>query len=210
MNMLKKMRIACLPLVLLASHADATIMYRFTNDAGDPVYSYTLPPGQADAGYQKVEVETGTVVETVDPQLPPAQLAEKLRRDKALKDCREELERIYQLYGSEGDITYAKRQAVAAIDTRVGQLQANLRQARREQDRLRSRAADAERAGREIPQALLGNMQRSLAQIETLEVEIESRQEEQGQAQARYARELDRFLDGTCPEPGTLADAGSP
>lgn len=198
--------IAC-TLLLGGAVSAATVMYRFENEDGTPVYSYTLPADQARYGYQKIDPETGRVLESVAPQLPPDELAEKLRREQALRDCRDDLARIYQLYGSEADIDRALEDALESLETRIGQLDANLRQARREQGRLRTLAADAERAGREIPRTVLDNIARSRSQIDTLEREIAQRHEEQNAAHARYARELDRFRDGTCPEPGTVADA---
>jgi chromosome segregation ATPase len=204
---MKILGIICLPVLLAAafSVAAASVMYRFANADGDPVYSYTLPPGQARHGYQKIDAQTGQVLESVAPQLPPQELAEKLRREQALKECRDELDRIYQLYGSETDIEYALQETLTSLDTRISQLQANLRQASREQGRLRSQAADLERAGREIPRTVLHNIERSGSQIGTLQREIEQRREEQDLARTRSGRELERFRDGTCPEPGTVA-----
>ena len=143
----------------------------------------------------------------VAPQLPPEQLAAKLRREKALQDCRDELDRIYQLYGTETDIEYALQETLGSLDTRIGQLQANLRQAHRERERLRTQAADAERTGREVGASLHENLQRSRSQIAALEAEIRQRGREQEAARARYAHELERFRDGTCPESETLAEA---
>lgn len=188
--------------------AASGVMYRFTNEQGDPVYSYTLPSGQAERGYQKIDPQTGHILETVAPKLPPAELAEKLRRERALKECRDELDRIYQLYSTEADIDYALEDTLESLETRIGQLQANLRQARRERDRLQSQAADAERAGRDIPQSLVDNLQRSGSQIETLEQEIGQREQAQEQALARYTHERERFRDGTCPSPKSVADRG--
>ncbi|MAT83665.1 MAG: hypothetical protein CMQ43_00910 [Gammaproteobacteria bacterium] len=210
-------RISCLTAVLVivaAGHAGAVraataVMFEYENEAGDPVYSYTLPPGQAERGYRKVDPVTGQVLEEVAPALPPEELAAKLARERALAACEDELDRIYQLYGTERDIDYALNEALASLETRIGQLQANLRQARREQGRLRNQAAEAERAGREVSQSLTDNLARSQSQIATLEQEIAQREQEMDDARARYARELERFRDGTCPEPGTVADAGS-
>lgn len=189
-----------------AAETAASVMYRFSNEAGDPVYSYTLPPGQVARGYQKVDMRTGRVLQSVAPQLPPDLLAQKLERERALQACQDELDRIYQLYGKESDIELAKSQALASLDTRINQLQANLRQARREQDSLRDQAADIERAGRQIPAVLLENMRRSESQIESLNTEIVQRRDEQDLAEQRFSHELARFRDGNCP-PGnpTLA-----
>lgn len=184
-------------------------MYRYLNEQGDPVYSYTLPSGQAAQGYQKIDPQTGQVLEDVAPALPPEELAAKLRRDEAIRQCEDELERIYRLYSSEADIEHAQQDTLRSLDTRIGQLQANLRQAQREQERLRSQAADAERAGRDVPQNLLDSIRRGRGQIDTLRSEIDQRQREQLEAQARYSHERERFRDGTCPAPGTLADSSA-
>lgn len=205
-------RICSLALLMLVAHAAAgaqSVMYRYVNEQGDPVYSYTLPAEQAELGYQKVDPETGAILEDVAPQLPPDELAAKQRREQAMQECRDELERIYQLYGTRADIENALEDTLSSLDTRIGQLQANLRQARREQERLRSQAADAERAGREVPRYVQENLRRGRGQIETLGQEIDKREQEKQQARARYAHELERFDDGTCPAPGTLADSSA-
>ncbi len=201
------LRVSLALLIAAPSFAAETVVYRYTNAQGEPVFSYTLPPEQVKAGYQKIDMETGQVLESVAPQLPAVELAEKLRREKAEKACRDELDRLYQLYGSESDIDHARAEALASLDTRIEQLQANLRQAEREQNRLRGQAADAERAGREIPPTLLQNIDGSRSQIRTLKAEIAQRHQEEQQADARFAHDHERFRDGTCT--GTLADAGT-
>lgn len=209
---MKLQRILSVGLVVLVAQAAAganSVMYRYVNDDGDPVYSYTLPADQAELGYQKVDAETGTILEDVAPQLPPDELAAKQRRERAMQECRDELERIYQLYGTRGDIENALEDTLSSLETRIGQLKANLRQARREQERLRSRAADAERAGRNVPRDIQENIRRGHGQIETLREEIDKREQEKLQARARYTHELERFDDGSCPAPETLADSSA-
>ena len=200
-----KTRILVSTLVLLLSTPlpgfAANVMYKYTNDQGDRVFSYTLPPGQARHGYQKIELGTGKVLETVAPQLPPDELAEQQRREQALRDCRNELRRIYTLYGTERDIQHAEAQSLESLERRVGQLQANLAIAERERAVLQGQAADAERAGRQIPASLVDKIERSQAQIDALQAEVVQRRDEQDRAQQRYRRELERFRDGTCPEP---------
>lgn len=211
-GVMKLQRICSVGLLLLVAHAAAgasTVMYRYVNEQGDPVYSYTLPADQAELGYQKVDAETGQILQDVAPQLPPEELAAQRRRERAMQECRDELERIYQLYGTRADIENALEAALSSLETRIGQLQANLRQARRQQERLRSQAADAERAGRQVPRIVQENLRRGRGQIETLREEIDKREEEKLQARARYAHELERFDDGTCPAPGTLADSSA-
>jgi chromosome segregation ATPase len=210
MKILTRSSIPLLLLLAASTVGAATVMYRFSNENGDPVYSYTLPSAQVKHGYQKIDARTGQVIESVAPQLAPEELAERLRMEQAMQECRDELERIYNLYGTERDIDHALEDTMTSLNNRITQLQANLQQAARELGRLQSQAADVERAGREMPPRLLRSIDRSRAQIEAFEGEVEQRQWEQDQARLRHRRELARFRDGTCPEPGTLAEASSP
>jgi len=207
-----KIVIATIAAFLLLTGAQVTgatsVLYQYDNAAGDPVFDYSLPPGQEKRGYKVIDPETGAVLEDHPPQLPPEELAAKLAREQALRECNAELDRIYQLYGSEQDIDYALQESLESLDTRIGQLQANRRQARREQSRLRSQAAEAERSGREVSQALADSIARARSQIATLEQEIAQREQAKTEARERYAYELARFRDGTCPPPETLADSG--
>lgn len=185
--------------------AVAAVMFKYRNAEGDTVFSYTLPPGQAHLGYERVDLSTGKVLETVAPQLPPAELEARQRRERALAECRAELRRIYALYGSEQDIAVAERGAIEAIDRRIGQIQANLTRTRSELERLRAQAADMERSGTAVTGTLLDRITRNEAQAEQLESEIAQRRDEQDRARARYQHELERFRDGRCPTPEALA-----
>ena len=185
--------------------APGAVMFKFRTAEGDVVYSYTLPPGQARLGYEKVDLGTGKVIETVAPQLPPAELEARLRRERAMAECRNELERLYALYGTENDIAVAEREAVDALDRRISQIQTNVARARRELERLRAQAADAERSGAQVTGTLLERIRANESQIDQLENEIAQRRAEQAQARQRFQRERERFLDGRCPAPGAVA-----
>lgn len=198
----KRIVIALFALGLAASgQAEPAVMYKFTDTDGHTQYSYSLPPDQAQRGYEKIDARTHQVLESVAPQLPPDELAEQRRREQAMAACRDELERIYTLYASERDIDHAREEALDALERRIAQVQGNLAQARREHERLSGQAADAERAGRQIPQSLIDKIERSASQIRNLETEIEQRRDEQDLARERYRRELARFRDGSCPDP---------
>jgi hypothetical protein len=174
-------------------------MYRYTTAEGNRVFSYTLPPEQARRGYEMVDLATGRVV-TVAPELPPEELAAQLRRDQALVECQAELQRLNALYSSEREIGDARAVTLDALERRVAQIDDNIRLAERELEHLQSQAANAERAGRRVAEELVQTIQRRQIQIEVLRQEVAQRRDEQTQAGTRFARELERFRDGTCPE----------
>jgi flagellar biosynthesis chaperone FliJ len=180
--------------------ASANVMYRYTNAEGTRVFSYTLPPDQARNGYEKVDLATGQV-EAVAPELPPEVLASQLQRDQAIADCRLELQRVYALYSSERDIGHAQAVALDSLEKRVGQIHDNIRLAERELEHLQKQAANLERAGRAVTADLVATIERRQSQIEVLYQEVAQRRNEVSQAEHRYGRELERFRDGTCPEP---------
>jgi hypothetical protein len=183
-----------------AATAPASVMYRYTNEDGNRVFSYTLPPGQARYGYERVYLGTGRV-EAVAPELAPEEVAQLQRREEALAECRGELQRIYTLYSTERDIGYAQQATMESLTRRIGQLEANAALAESELERLQQQAADAERAGGPIAPGLITRIDGRRAQIETLYAEMVLRRQEQDQADQRYQRERERFRDGTCPEP---------
>lgn len=203
----------CLSLAAAAGAAPGAstggVMFKFRTAEGNVVYSYTLPPGQARLGYEKVDLGSGKVIETVAPQLPPAELEARLRRERAMADCRDELERLYALYGTENDIAIAEREAVDALERRIGQIQSNAARVRRELERLRDQAADAERSGTQVSGTLLERIRGNEAQVDQLENEIAQRRTEQAQTRQRFQRERERFQDGRCPAPGSVARAPS-
>jgi hypothetical protein len=185
---------------LSVTAAAANVMYRYSDAEGNRVFSYTLPADQARRGYEKVDLKTGQV-ETVAPELPPEALALQLQRDRAIADCRIELQRIYALYSSERDIVRAQSVAVDSLEKRVSQIQDNIALAERELDHLQKQAANAERAGRAAAADLVATIERRQSQIEVLHQDVAQRRDERNQADQRYQRELERFRDGTCPEP---------
>jgi hypothetical protein len=194
--------------LILPGSALAAVMFKYRNAEGDVVYSYTLPPGQAPLGYDRVDLGTGKVIESVAPQLPPAELEARQRREKALAECRSELRRIYAMYGSENDIVAAERASVEALERRIGQIQVNLTRTRQELDRLRGQAAEMERSGSQVSGTLIDRISRNEVQAVQLESEIAQRRDEQDQARERYRHEMERFRDGRCPAPEAVARGG--
>jgi hypothetical protein len=183
-----------------AAAASASVMYRYTNEDGNRVFSYTLPPEQARRGYERVDLATGRV-QAVAPQLAPEDMALRERREQALAACRSELQRIHSLYSTERDIGHAQEAAQESLTRRIGQIESNATLAENELERLQLQAADAERAGRSVPPDLIRRIDHRRAQIESLHAEAALRRQEQDQSNQRYQRERDRFREGTCPEP---------
>lgn len=191
----------CLLASLAASvQAGDMRLYRYKDSDGRLVLSQAIPGDQVAGGYQIIDAGTGRVLQTVPPQLDAEQLAAKRARERAQAACMADLERVQTLYSSEREIDRALEEALESIDGRIKNAEANLTQLRREQRKLEKEAARLERSGGALSDMLLSNIERSQAQIETLEAEIAQRHSDKETARARFAEDRMVFERGRCPD----------
>ena len=165
--------------LLFAAGAQAT-MYRYTDENGRLVISNTIPQEATKRGYDILS-NNGRVVETV----APAPTAEEIAAREAEKERQKQLE-IQQ----EQDRLLLKRfshpdQAAKAMHRKIRELEGliqlkrgNISVISSQLDNEQSRAANMERAGREIPEGTLEKIRRLEAQIRDIEREIASQTQE--------------------------------
>ncbi|MBM7063316.1 DUF4124 domain-containing protein [Pseudomonas sp. UL073] len=140
--------------------AQATELYRYTNDKGVPVLDRQgVPPQYIGKGYEVLN-EQGRVVKVV----PPAPSADEMRRQLADKARASSDAQLLRLYSTPEDVERAKERKLAELDGVISVARSNLQSLRTQQANLQSQAADTERAGREVPAHLV-------AQIENLKAE---------------------------------------
>jgi hypothetical protein len=175
-------------------------LYRYKDLNGNLVLSYAIPGDRVAGGYQVIDAGTGRVLETVPAQLSPEQLAARQAREQARAACMADLERVQTLYSSEREIDRALEEALHSIDGRIKNAEANLTQLRGEQRKLEKEAAQLERTGGALSEMLVGNIERTQTQIETLEAEVVQRHSDKETARARFAEDLAIFKRGRCPD----------
>ncbi len=155
-------------------------MYRYTDENGQIVISNTIPQEASRRGYDILNSK-GRVIDSVDPAPTAEEIAAREAREQ-----REEAERIQR----EKDQALLKRfshpdQAVRAMHRKIRELE-GLNQLKRgnisvilsQLDNEEGRAADMERAGRDIPESMLEKIRRLEAQIHDIEQEIASQKAE--------------------------------
>ncbi|MFL1453868.1 DUF4124 domain-containing protein [Marinobacter sp. GN3S48] len=160
--------------LLLAATAAEARMYRYTDENGQIVISNTIPQEASRRGYDILNSK-GRVIDSVDPAPTAEEIAAREAREQ-----HEEAERIQR----EKDQALLKRfshpdQAVRAMHRKIRELE-GLNQLKRgnisvivsQLDNEEGRAADMERAGRDIPESMLEKIRRLEAQIHDIEQEI--------------------------------------
>ncbi|MBO6850443.1 MAG: DUF4124 domain-containing protein [Marinobacter sp.] len=191
-------------LLLAATVAEAQ-MYRYTDENGQMVISNTIPQEASRRGYDILNSQ-GRVVESV----APAPTAEEIAAREAEKE-RQEAQKRQQ----EQDRKLLKRfshpdQAVRAMHRKVRELE-GLSQLKRgnisvivsQLNNEESRAADMERAGREVPEATLEKIRRLEAQVRDIEREIATQNAEIQDLRDGYEADI-RRLEEITGEPRTL------
>ncbi|MDF3932472.1 DUF4124 domain-containing protein [Pseudomonas citronellolis] len=132
-------------------------MYRYVDDKGVTVIDRLGVPSQYIGKGYEVLNEQGRVIRVV----PPAPTAEELKQRKAAAAQASSDAQLLRLYTSVEDVDRARERKMSELDGLSSVARGNLQSLKTQQGNLQAQAADAERAGRQVPQQLidqLGNL----------------------------------------------------
>ncbi|MBR9870008.1 MAG: DUF4124 domain-containing protein [Gammaproteobacteria bacterium] len=187
---------------LLTSAVVQAGMYRYTDANGQLVISNTIPQEATKRGYQIIS-DSGRVIETI----APAPTAEELAAREAEKERKQQQEA--QL---EQDRLLLKRfshpdQAVRAMHRKVQELEGlialkrgNISVLTSQLDNEQRRAAEMERAGRNVPDATLKKIYRLEGQVRDIEREIAAQRLEIDAVAKRFISDIERLEEITDSE----------
>ncbi len=172
---------------------EASRFFRYEDSEGKLVLSHTIPNERVKFGYEIVD-EHGRTIQTVAPQLSEKAYQAKVAREKAQKDCRDQLSRVRRLYQTDVDIDNAEAQALDRIDNRISNARANLNHVQNQKQELEGQAARRDLAGQKISNALLDNIEKARSQEKNLVDEIDMRFAEKLQLRKEF--DYDRVVFG--------------
>ena len=195
---MKKAYALILFLLLAAQITSATNLYRYKNAQGKTEISHTIPNERVVYGYDVIDQESGNLLERVAPQLSPAEVILKERRELREAQCKAALARVYNRYESEAEISAAEQQFIDSVESRMGNAKANIAQLQTRRLGLEEQAARIERAGNMITPVLLNNLDSTDAQIKKLQLEIRQRIREQQISRDQFSLDLALFRKPSC------------
>ncbi|OQR35819.1 DUF4124 domain-containing protein [Pseudomonas sp. Bc-h] len=177
-------------------HADESsgmVLYRYVDSRGVTVLDRQgVPAEYAGKGYEVLN-QRGRVIQTV----PPAPTADEAREAQAAAQAAKVQSdadaQLLHLYSSVTDVDRARTRKLAELDALISVAQGNIQGLTTQQGALQSQAADQERAGRQVPQSLIDQMNDVRDQQQNLKVDILRYQTARQQADAEFAQDRARL-----------------
>lgn len=171
------------PLVAQAADAPEVRLYRYVDNRGVTVIdTQGVPPDYVAKGYEVLNGR-GRVIQVV----PPAPTAEQIRQADADKRQASADAQLLSLYSSVAEVDRVKARKLAELDALVGVAQGNIQGLAAQQRSLQGQAADLERAGRTVPQALIDQLNDLRDQQQKLQADIAGYQAAQVKAETDFA-----------------------
>lgn len=180
---------------LVASSAMASSMYRFKDENGRMVISNTVPSESSTRGYEILNSQ-GRVVDVVEPAPTAEEIAareaEKQRRAQADKQRQEDAE-LLRTFSHPDDAVRALRRKLQELESLVQLKRGNISVIESQLEEQQSKAADLERAGREVPENLLTRIDRLRSQIREIEKEISVQNMETQAIRESFEQKIERL-----------------
>lgn len=180
-------------------------MFRYTDENGQVVISSTIPQEATKRGYDILS-NNGRVIETIPPAPTEEEIAAReaeKQRQKALAEQRKQDQLLLKRYSHPDQAVKAMYRKIRELEGLIQLKRGNISVITSQLDNEQSRAADMERAGREIPEATLEKIRRLEAQIRDIEREIASQTQEIEQLRKAFEADIKR-LEEITDEPRTL------
>lgn len=164
-------------------------MYRYVDDRGITVIDRLgVPPQYIGKGYQVLN-DQGRVIREV----PPAPTAAEIEQRKADAARASSDQQLMRLYTSVDDVDRARDRKLAELDGLSSVAKGNLQSLKMQQAGLQARAADQERAGRQVPAELVEQLDNLRSDEQRLQQDIARYQQLRSQAQDSFAADRARF-----------------
>jgi hypothetical protein len=176
-----------------ADESSGMVLYRYVDSRGVTVLDRQgVPAEYAGKGYEVLN-QRGRVIQTVPPAPTADEAREAQAAAQAAKIQSDADAQLLHLYSSVTDVDRARTRKLAELDALISVAQGNIQGLTTQQGALQSQAADQERAGRQVPQSLIDQMNDVRDQQQNLKVDILRYQTARQQADAEFAQDRARL-----------------
>lgn len=181
-----------LALVLLSPLSVAEELYRYVDNNGVVVLDRQVPPQFVGNGYEVLD-SNGRVKQVIPAAPTPEEREARRLALEAQKKQDAEDATLLRLYSSLADLDRAQGRQVQQFENQIASARASIAELQQERETLRSQAANHERAGRAVDQAILDQLATVDAETRRQEQRIERKQAEIAAVRADYAAQRERL-----------------
>ncbi len=182
--------------VVAQNSTSSKVIYRYKNKDGVTVLDSKIPPEYVNDGYELLSL-SGKVLKVIKPVVQGAE-GERLYRERMLREEREREDiQLRRSYSNVADIDAAKSRNLESLRGNIGILQANLSSARSRLKSYQSQAAAIERAGRQLPDDLLKNINNLVQEESDIQTQIQQREAEYKTVEQKFDTDRKRFIEIT-------------
>lgn len=187
-------------LFLCANQAvQAKKMYRWVNEQGETIFSDQVPPEHSQYRRESLN-EKGRVIEVTEEEKTKEQQA-IANRLNALKKAQEKIiaqqaandKVLLSTFRNLKDMEASLYATMQSLDAQRNVAQSNLKRVENQLEAQQKKAAELERNGKTVPQALLDEIKQTEAQIQVAYAEINKQIEKKNRTKAEFEANIERF-----------------
>lgn len=171
-------------------------IYEYTNKHGGRVISNTIPPEAIRTGYKVLNKSTREVIRVVPPAPDPEVLRQQEAELAALNEKKARYEELAKRYSSENEIYAARDRRLAQVDANIAILRSNIGNISNHIESLMKKAAEIERAGREVPRQHLKTLEETREELRIAQSMLQEREREHNGIHQEYEEMVDLFRWG--------------
>ncbi len=174
-----------------AASADSSHFFRYVNDEGVLVINHTIPPELVKNGYEIITFN-GDVVKVVNPSRTKAEKEKESERKKLASKFKQ----LKKRYASIDDLEAAKRRRIESLNTNIAIVRSNIGSIENRIENLMADAADQERAGKEVSEATLQNIETAKAELSVAKSQLDIRLAEEQEIIDQFNEDVAIFQKG--------------
>ncbi len=191
--------LACTLALLASSTSQAQKLYRWVDEEGNVHFSDKVPPEAA--GRERTELnKMGVTVDRVERARTREELAvveaERQRAAAAQARAEEQVRQdraLISSYADEGDLRRIFEQQIELLDQTIAATRVSIASRQRSLEDLLARAAELERGGQPVSDAMTGSINAMRREIGDQQAYIDRKEGEKNVAETSYNDQLERF-----------------
>lgn len=191
-------------LCVAVSQAGAQNLYRYKNDHGVVVIDDNVPPKYIPGGYEILS-RGGQLLEVVPPQSEP----EVVEDESVIEERKREDSFILKSFGSVAEIRSAGERKLQLLEREIQLVESNINDTRKQRAREQARAANYQRSGQAVPDAVKDVLTQLDQQENKAKKILDERRREYADQQALYLKYESRYNELTAEQGSTAADGES-